>query len=80
MIFTLILVIDGWAIFYEITLGWVSLHPTDNLVNTGPEEGLVLSGSKPLPEKKLTQICVAVWRHLVNTQSMKYPTCPNVCI
>ena len=53
MIFTLILVIDGWAIFYEITLGWVSLHPTDNLVNTGPEEGLVLSGSKPLPEKKI---------------------------
>ena len=32
-------------------------------VNIGSGNGLVLSGSKPLPEPMLTQISVAKWRH-----------------
>ena len=29
----------------------------------GSGNGLVSSGNKPLPEPKLTQIYVAIWRH-----------------
>ena len=32
-------------------------------VNIGSGNGLVPLGNKPLPEPKLTQIIVAVWRH-----------------
>ena len=35
----------------------------ENWVNIGSGKGLVLSGSKPLPETMLTQIYIAIWRH-----------------
>ena len=40
-------------------------------VNIGSGNGLVPSGNKPLPEPILTQIFVAIWRHLVKTKSSK---------
>ena len=50
---------DGWGISCEIVLRWMLLDLTDNQVNIGSGNGLVLSGNKPLPEPMLTQICVA---------------------
>ena len=57
-----ILVIDGSGISCEIALIWMSLDFTD-AVNIGSGNGLVPSGSKPLPEPMLTQIYVVKWRH-----------------
>ena len=42
----------------------LTLWPMGNLnVNIGSGNGLVPSGSKPLPEPMLTQISVAIWHH-----------------
>ena len=49
------LVIDGWGISCEIALNVTGLHWWS--VNIGSGNGLVPSGSKPLPEPMLTQIC-----------------------
>ena len=46
-VFKLILVTDGWGIFYKTTLGWMSLNPTD--VNIGLGNGFMPSANKPLP-------------------------------
>ena len=40
-------------------------NPTDN-VNISSGNGLVLAGSKPLPEPMLTQISVTIWNHQGN--------------
>ena len=37
------------------------------LVNIGAGDGLVPLGNKPLSEPMLTQISVAIWRHLIKT-------------
>ena len=58
-----ILEIDDWGIFCEIALIWMSLDFTDNQVNIGSGNGLVLSGNKPLPGPMLIQIFVTIWRH-----------------
>ena len=62
VVFKCILVIDGWDISCKITLIWMSLDFTDKSVNIGSGNGLVPSGTKPLPEPILTQIC----RHMVS--------------
>ena len=37
-------------------------------VNIGSGDGLGLSGNNPLLEPMLTQVCIAIWRHIfVNT-------------
>ena len=51
--------IEGWGINCEIVLIWMSLDFTDD-VNIGSSNGLVPSGSKPLPQPILTQISVAI--------------------
>ena len=38
-------------------------NPFDDQINLGSGYGLVLSGTKPLPEPMLTQIYVVIWRH-----------------
>ena len=52
---------DGWGVFCEITIRWMSLDLTD--VNIGSGNGLVPLGNKPFPEPMLTQIYVAIWHH-----------------
>ena len=54
--FKQILVIDGCPNMNVIGLLWWS-------VNIGSGNGLVPSGTKPLPEPMLTQISVAIWCH-----------------
>ena len=50
---------------YEIVLSWMLQNLISNLeVNIGLGNGLVPSGTKPLPEPMLTQIHVAIWYHL----------------
>ena len=44
-------------------LRWVPKDLTDDLVNTGSGNGLVLSGNKPLPGPELTKISDAIWCH-----------------
>ena len=39
----------------------MSLNLTDDEVDTGSGNGLVLSSNKPLPEPMLAQIYVAIW-------------------
>ena len=56
------LVVDGWGISCEIALMLMSLAFTNDRVNIGSGNGLVPSGSKPLPEPMLTHIC----RHMVS--------------
>ena len=52
VIFKLIIVIDGWGISCEIALRWMSLDITDDkLIGSG--NGLVPSGTQPLPEPML---------------------------
>ena len=53
---------DGWGIFCEIALGWMSLDLIDES-NIGSGNGLVPSANKALPEPMLTQIHVAIWYH-----------------
>ena len=36
---------------------------TDDKLNIGSGNGLVLSGTKPLPEPVLTQIDITIWSH-----------------
>ena len=52
----LILLIDGFGISCEIALRWMSLYLTADRAKTGSGNGLVLSGSKLLPEPMLTHI------------------------
>ena len=54
-------VIDDWDISCEIALIWMSLDWW--YVNIGSGNGLVPSGSKPLPELMMTQISIAIWCH-----------------
>ena len=61
--FKLILVIDGWGIFW-----WDC--PQNNVighnwwwVNIGSGNGLLSSGNKSLPEPILTEFYGAIWRH-----------------
>ena len=63
VIFKQILLIDGWGIYCEIALVWMSLGFHWWAVNNGSDNGLVPSGNKSLPEPMLTQIFVAIWRH-----------------
>ena len=53
----------AWGIVSEIALRWTSLDLDlpDDEVNIGSGNGLVPSGSKPLPEPVLTQFSVAIW-------------------
>ena len=55
----------------KIFLMW-ELHSRE--INIGSDKGFMPSGNKPLPEPKLTQIYVAIWRHkamsLVNHTSL----------
>ena len=44
-----------------------STRPYWWLVNIGSGNGVVPSGTKPLPEKNLTEISVGIWRQWVNT-------------
>ena len=54
------------SISTEIALWWIPQNTFDD--NIGSGNGLVPSGSKPLPEPMLTQIYVAIW-HLEATMS-----------
>ena len=61
-IFSIILVINGWAIFEQLPSNgchWTLLK----IIQIGSGNGLVLSGNKPLPEPMLTQINVAIGHH-----------------
>ena len=60
VIFKRILVIDGWDISHCPYMNVTGLHWWS--VNIGSGNGLVPSGSKPLPEPMLTQIC----RHMAS--------------
>ena len=62
VIFKQILVIVGSGILGNChNMNVTGLHWWS--VNIGSGNGLVLSGNKPLPEPKLTQISVAIWCH-----------------
>ena len=50
----------------EITLMWMPQNLTNEKVNIGSGNGLMPSGSKPLPEPVLTKIYVAIWPQWVN--------------
>ena len=38
-------------------------HQNSLMIKIDSGKGLVPSGNKPLPEPKMTQIYVAIWRH-----------------
>ena len=63
VIFEQIFMIDGWGISCEIALIMNVTKLNSWSVNIGSGNGLVLSGSKPLPEPMLTQISATVWCH-----------------
>ena len=63
MIFKWILVIGGWGISREIALNMNVTELHWYSVNIGSGNGLVPSGSKPLPEPMFTQIYVTIWYH-----------------
>ena len=51
----------AWGILFEIALRWLSLDLTDDYstsINVGSDNGLVLSGNKPLPVP--LQVCASV--------------------
>ena len=50
------------------------------LVNVGSGNGLVLSGSKPLPEPMLTTFHVAIWRHQASLCFNSSPLVPHICV
>ena len=59
-IFNLILVNDGWGIFYEIALRWMPLDLTDDKSTLVQ---VMAWCRQALPEPMFTQLYVAKWRH-----------------
>ena len=57
----LILVTDGWGIFFEVEMKFPWIYW--RYVNIVSGNGLLPQGHKPLPEPMLTRIYVAIWRH-----------------
>ena len=49
-------------------------------INIGSGNGLVLSGTKPLPEPVLTQIYVAIYAALGHTELWKHTKCKRILI
>ena len=47
--------------FCEIALWRMSLDPTDDKPDVDPNNGLVPTQNKPLPEPVLTQLYVVMW-------------------
>ena len=57
--FKLMMAIDGWIIFYEVFLKWVSMDLTDEKWTLAQ----VTACLQALPEPILIQFYVAIWRH-----------------
>ena len=55
--------VNGWGIYCEVALRWISDEPHWRSVNIGSGNGLAPSSNKPLPEPMSTQIPVHIWRH-----------------
>ena len=47
----------------EISVRWMPQNTFDDKSTNGSGNGLVPSGIKPLPERMVTNICVAIWCH-----------------